>query len=142
MKAHLSSFGPPCDQDRAGPNSIPNGSVLTDDGEVNRQKDGFAHFTGAYVIKDPAWAESIRGTIIILLLDQVGTDQVGTQHPSFGIKACNARQHVEGWLIGRGSPRFPHHTLRALIVGRGSLLSPGKPTTFLGSFNGSLTKCP
>ena len=109
--------------------------MLTADGDAILRADGFAQFTGAFMIGNPAGSESFRGSIVLL-------DRIGTHQPPFGTEPCNERQHVEGWLIGRGSPRFPNHTIRALIVARGFLVRTPKQTVLEGSFNGSLTKCP
>ncbi len=133
IKLTLNTEGPPCDQGTA---IIPNGSILEASGNTIKRASGFAHFFGKFTIKNPAGAVLFEGTMEAI-------DRIGTHHPPFGTEACNRQNHLEGWLIGRGSNLFPNSTLRALIVARAALPTPNIPTQAVsGSIDGVFIKCP
>jgi hypothetical protein len=70
-------------------------------------------------------------------------DRVGSHHLFFQCEQCNPISHFEGWLVGRGSNLLPNHTIRTLLVARGTIPSPQNPTTAaVGSLNGTFIKCP
>lgn len=131
----LVSEGAPCDQ----ANLIPNGSVLEASGNTIRRTDGFAHFFGQFTIRNPAGAVLFSGTMEVM-------DRIGTHHAPFGAEACNQQGHMEGWLVGRGGPPLPNHTLRAMITARASLPTGATPAAVtlpvFASLDGALIKCP
>jgi len=121
-----------CDQQ-----DIPgNNSTLEAKGVVIRRNDGYAYFSGEFVITDAAGKAQFKGRIET-------TDRIGSHHLSSTCETCNPRSHFEGWLVGRGTDAFPNHTIRAFIVARGTVPSPGTPSTVLsGRITGTLVKCP
>jgi hypothetical protein len=116
---------------------IPNNSILEASGNTIKRASGFAHFFGKFTIKNPAGALLFEGTMEAI-------DRIGTHHNPFGAEACNRENHLEGWMVGRGSTALlPNHTLRALIVARASLPTPTNPSPpVVGSIDGVLIKCP
>jgi len=132
----LSTEGRLCDQSLG---VIPNNSRLEATGDTIRRADGFAHFSGKFVIKNPAGAELFQGTMDVI-------DRIGTHHAPYGAEACaeacNQFRHLEGWLEGRGSQQLPNHTLRALIVARADLPQNSGSATLNASIDGTVIKCP
>jgi hypothetical protein len=128
----LNTEGRLCDQSLG---VIPNNSRLEATGDTIRRADGFAHFSGKFVIKNPAGVELFQGTMDVI-------DRIGTHHPPYGAEACNQYPHLEGWLEGRGSQQLPNHTLRALIVARADLPQNSGSATLNASIDGTLIKCP
>jgi hypothetical protein len=132
LKFVIQSAGLPCDQQ----DIIPDGSVLVAKGSVIRRADGFGHFNGQFEIVDPANQTLFTGYIETM-------DRVGSHHLFFQCEQCNPISHFEGWLVGRGSNLLPNHTIRTLLVARGTIPSPQNPTTAaVGSLNGTFIKCP
>jgi hypothetical protein len=127
IRLNLSSAGATCDQI----NLIPNSSRLEASGNLIRRADGFGHFMGKFTINNPAGAVLFSGTLETI-------DRIGSHHPPFGTETCNQQGHLEGWLVGSGSPPLSNFTLRALIVARASTFSA--PVT--ASIDGTLIKCP
>ncbi|HEU4390421.1 MAG TPA: hypothetical protein VFV34_21635 [Blastocatellia bacterium] len=133
IKMTIKSAGLPCDQN-AG--LIPNNSTLEARGQVIRRVSNFAHFSGEFVIRNPGGTVLFNGYIETI-------DRMGSHHLFFNCEACNGASHFEGWLVGRGSPALPNHTLRAILVARGTVPSPTTASTPLtGSINGTFLKCP
>jgi len=134
FKLTLTSEGVPCDQ--PGLNVIPNGSVLEAKGNTIKRTNGLAHFFGDFTIRNPNNQVLFRGTIEAI-------DSVGTHHPPLGNEACNRRDHLEGWLVGRGAPpSLQNFTLRALIVAKAPRLRPNIPIREVsGSIDGVLIEC-
>lgn len=132
IKVTLRSAGRPCDQQ----DIPPDGSTLVASGTVLRRNDRFAHFIGDFSITNPAGKVLFKGTLEAI-------DRLGSHHLFFKCEACNPQSHLEGWLVGRGTDELPNHTIRALLVARGTVPSPTVPSTALvGSLNGVLVKCP
>jgi hypothetical protein len=133
VKVTLRSAGAPCDQNRG---LIPNNSTLEAKGQVIRRRDNFAHFSGEFVIRNPGGTVLFTGYIETI-------DRMGSHHLFFNCETCNGASHLEGWLVGRGSPALPNHTLRAMLVARGTVPSPTTASTpLVGSLNGTFLKCP
>jgi len=124
--------GTVCDQQ-----DIPaNNSKLEAKGTVIRRDDQYAYFSGEFTITDPGGKVSFKGHIET-------TDRLGSHQMFFNCEKCNPISHFEGWLVGRGEGVFSHHTLRALLVARGTVPSPSVPSTpMTGSLTGTLIKCP
>lgn len=121
----------PCDQQ-----DIPtDNSTLEATGQVIRRNDQYAYFTGDFTIADSGGKVLFTGRIET-------TDRLGSHHLSPNCETCNPLSHFEGWLVGRGTDAFPHHTLRALIVARGTVPSPNTSSTpMAGRLTGTLIKC-
>ena len=121
-----------CDQQ-----DIPaNNSTLDAKGVVIRRDDGYAYFSGEFAITDSGGKVVFKGRIET-------TDRLGTHHTAPACERCNPLSHFEGWLVGRGTDAFPHHTLRAFIVARGTVPSPQQSSMVLsGNITGTLVKCP
>lgn len=105
----LKSAGRPCDEN---PALIPDGSKLVvDTGGFFRRKDGLAHFCGTFFIQSGNTL-LYQGTLETL-------DRVGSHSGGPGLQPCekcNEKDHLEGWLVGRGMQRGADRFLRALIV--------------------------
>jgi hypothetical protein len=128
----IASAGLPCDQS----DLIPDGSRLDASGSLIRRADGFAHYIADFSITDPGGTVLFQGTLETI-------DRLGSHHLFFNSEPCNPQSHLEGWLVGRGTSALPNHTLRALLVARGTVPSFTTPLTpMTGSLNGVLIKCP
>ena len=124
--------GTPCDQQDIPPDN----STLEAKGQVIRQNDQYAYFTGEFTIKSSSGKLLFEGRIET-------TDRLGSHHLFSKCENCRPVSHFEGWLVGRGTDAFPNHTLRALIVSRGTVPSPTVASTpMTGSLTGTLIKCP
>jgi hypothetical protein len=124
--------GTPCDQQDIPPDN----STLEAKGQVIRQNDQYAYFTGEFTIKSSAGKLLFEGRIET-------TDRLGSHNLFSNCERCRPSSHFEGWLVGRGTDAFPNHTLRALIVSRGTVPSPTLASTpMTGSLTGTLIKCP
>jgi hypothetical protein len=132
IKMKLKFPGGACDQqDIPGDNS-----TLEARGLVIRRNDQYAYFSGDFTIADAGGTVQFKGRIET-------TDRLGSHQLFSKCEQCNPLSHFEGWLVGRGTNLFLHHTLRALIVARGTVPSPTNPSTvMLGSLTGTLVKCP
>ena len=113
IKMTIQSAGLPCDQQ----DIIPDGSTLVAKGDVIERQDLFGHYNGQFVIVNPANQVLFEGYIETM-------DRVGSHHLFFNCEKCNPQSHFEGWLVGRGSDLLPNHTIRALLVARGTLPTP------------------
>ena len=132
MSVKITSAGLPCDQS----DLIPDGSRLDASGSLIRRADGFAHYIADFSITDPGGTVLFQGTLETI-------DRLGSHHLFFNCEACNPQSHLEGWLVGRGTSALPNHTIRALLVARGTIPSFTNPLTpMTGSLNGVLIKCP
>ena len=132
IKMKLKFTGSACDQQDIPPDNC----VLEAKGEVIRRNDQYAYFSGDFVITDAGGKPLFKGHIET-------TDRFGTHQLFFNCERCNPPSHFEGWLVGRGTDAFPNHTLRALIVSRGTVPSPTTASTpMTGSLTGTLIKCP
>lgn len=124
--------GTPCDQQDIPPDNC----TLEAKGQVIRQNDQYAYFTGEFTIKSSAGKPLFEGRIET-------TDRLGSHNLFSNCEKCRPSSHFEGWLVGRGTDAFPNHTLRALIVSRGTVPSPTQASTpMTGSLTGTLIKCP
>jgi hypothetical protein len=121
----------PCDE---RPELIPDGSHLKASGVIIRRVDGLADFTsagrGRFVIKAPDGTTLFIGCIELM-------DQVCTHQDPFGNEACNAKNHVEGWLVGSGEGKLQDIFVRAMLV-MNAPLDPREATSFDGILNGIL----
>jgi hypothetical protein len=132
IKMNLKFTGSACDQQDIPPNNC----VLEAKGEVIRRNDQYAYFAGEFTISDAAGKALFKGHIET-------TDRFGTHQLFTNCERCNPPSHFEGWLVGRGTDAFPNHTLRAIIVSRGTVPSPTTTSTpMTGSLTGTLIKCP
>lgn len=99
---------------------LPTG-FLTSRGETFLRDDGFAHYLGHFVIvyKEFGQPDVPMFDGILELIGRIGS------HQALG-EACDAREHVEGWLIGRGIAGGPaeKYMLRVVVVGEATL-APG-----------------
>lgn len=133
IKAELNSGGLPCDEFSV---LIPDGSILSARGATLRRKDGFSNFNGKFVILKAGSGDTIfEGTLEL-------SERLGSHHTPFGSEVCDPISHNEGWLVGRGVNGLESFTIRAIIVLRGQLPPTDGSTPILGSFDGSLIKCP
>ena len=132
MSLKITSAGLPCDQS----DLIPDGSRLDASGSLIRRADGFAHYITEFSITDPGGTVLFEGTLETI-------DRLGSHHLFFNSEVCNPQSHLEGWLVGRGTSALPNHTIRALLVARGTVPSVTTPLTpMVGSLNGVFIKCP
>jgi hypothetical protein len=133
-EVRLASEGPPCDQPFPGLDLV----LLEASGDLIRRADGFADFSGTFVIRpSPGASPLFAGTIEAF-------DRVGTHHNPFGAEACNQPDHLEGWLTG-SAPTNPKLLLRALLVAK--VPTPLGPTGSVsgpvaGSLDGTIIQCP
>jgi hypothetical protein len=130
IQVTIKTAGPLCDQNSI----IPDGSTLTADGPIVRRNDLFADFMGEFGITSPAGVVLFKGTIETL-------DRVGSHHLFFNCEPCNPRSHFEGYLVGQGV-QASSYSIRALIVARGTVPTPGATGAVAGSIDGTLMKCP
>lgn len=112
---------------------------LTAKGITILREDDFAYFFGKFNIvkKNPPNPDMPYFKGIIELICRSGS------HQNLG-EACDAREHVEGWLIGRGQRPVSKFTLRAVIVAKAQL-STGVgpfPDTSINRITGALIKSP
>jgi len=132
IKMKLAFVKSVCDQQDIPPNN----STLEAKGIVIRRNDGYAYFSGEFVITDSNGKTLFKGRIET-------TDRLGSHHTAPACERCNPVSHFEGWLVGRGTDAFPNHTLRAFIVARGTVPSPQQSSMVLsGNITGTLVKCP
>lgn len=131
IKMTIKFPGTACDQQDIPPNNC----TLEATGQILRRDDQYAYFTGDFTIADSGGKVLFTGRIET-------TDRLGSHHLFFNCEKCNPMSHFEGWLVGRGTDAFPNHTLRALIVSRGTVPSPRITSTpMTGSLSGTLIKC-
>ena len=97
---------------------LPKG-LLTGRGTTFLRRDGFAHYLGTFKIVKQEFnmpdVDMFWGNME--LIGRSGS------HQALGEK-CDAENHVEGWLVGRGMGPAERYTLRVVIVGE-STLEPG-----------------
>jgi hypothetical protein len=103
------------------------------------REDMFAHFVGTFSIvrKRPQLPDIpfFKGTLE--LIGRIGS------HQTLG-EACDAEDHIEGWLVGRGQRAMLKYTLRAVIVAKGRLSAGihAFPDTSVNRIEGTLMKRP
>jgi hypothetical protein len=85
-------------------------------GTTSARDDGFAHFVGRFTIVrlTPGKRDVPYFKGVMELIARIGS------HLKAG-ERCDAKNHLEGWLIGRGQRPLSRHVLRAVIVARGNL---------------------
>jgi hypothetical protein len=111
-----------CDEDAR---ALPNGSVLRATGNTIRRDDGFAHFFGRFTIIGRAGVTGQFETLFRGIIEII--DRIGTHHPPLGgaSEECSQKEHLEGWIVGRGVGPSGRFTLRALIVANAELPAQG-----------------
>ncbi|HEX9670969.1 MAG TPA: hypothetical protein VGC93_15965 [Thermoanaerobaculia bacterium] len=101
--------------------------------------DGFAHFAGKFSIvkKNPPQPDVPYFRGILELICRSGS------HQTLG-EACDEKEHIEGWLIGKGQRPVSKFTLRAVIVAKGQLATGVGPfpDTSVNRITGTLIKRP
>lgn len=130
----LKSDGPPCD-DKHG--LIPDGSKLNAAIHTTRRKDDVAHICGTFTITyqdRPIFA----GDIDLM-------HRVNTHHEPFGPDPCDRRDHLQGWLVGKGADdsKAKGHLLRAMLVARTDPLNGGANGYAIGRayIDGVILRC-
>jgi hypothetical protein len=78
--------------------------------------DGFAHFVGKFtiVLPNPDGRDVPYFKGMLELVGRTGS------HLTHG-ERCDEKNHIEGWLVGRGLRPVARSTLRAVIVANGDL---------------------
>jgi hypothetical protein len=130
LELTLTSGGAPCDQS----SPIPNGSKLKADGTIIRRADGVAHFGGTFAITSGS-STLFKGRIELM-------DAVGSHRPApLGTEPCNAKTHMEGWLVGAGPA--PTFTLRGMIAARiDPVGTDGAAAIPQATIDGMIIRCP
>lgn len=91
------------------------GGLLTSRGTTFLRRDGFAHYLGRFRIANTDDVTLFTGTLE--LIGRIGSHQLLGE-------PCDAREHVEGWLVGRGEGPAERYMLRVVVVGE-AVLEPG-----------------
>jgi len=117
---------------------LPSG-LLTGRGEAFLRGDGFAHYLGRFMIvkKELNQPDVTMFNGTMELIGRIGS------HQALG-EPCDAKEHVEGWLIGRGVGPAERYTLRVVVVGE-STLGPGIhafPNAAVNRLTGTLIREP
>jgi hypothetical protein len=104
----LNSSGGACDEQKL----IPNGSQLTAATHSIHRKDDLAHICGTFKITFEEKA-IFEGDIELF-------HRVNTHWRPFGPDPCDRKDHMQGWLRGKGAEtgRAKGHLLRAMLVAR------------------------
>jgi hypothetical protein len=123
----------PCDETK----SILSLNGLVGSGSTIARKDGFAHFLGRcrLVEQKQNQPEITRFRCIFELIGRAGS------HQALG-EQCDQREHIEGWLIGQGLGALRKYTLRAVIVGKGTLPDTVLADASVNRLTGTLVKNP
>ena len=90
----LKSDGPPCDEKHG---LIPDGSKLNAAIHTVHRKDDLAHICGTFII---SYQDKPIFTGDIDLMHRVNT-----HHDPFGKDPCDRKDHLQGWLLGKGAAR-------------------------------------
>lgn len=112
---------------------------LTAKGITVVRADAFAHFLGTFSIvrKRPPEPDIpfFKGTLE--LIGRIGSHQTLAE-------SCDAEDHIEGWLVGRGQRAMRKYTLRAVIVAHGKLTggTHAFPNASVNRMEGTLLKSP
>jgi hypothetical protein len=97
-----------------------------------QRKDGLAHFCGTFRL--------IAGNTLLYQGTLETLDRVGSHSGGPGLQQCehcNEKEHLEGWIAGRGMQRGTDRYLRALIVAHVTNRSEdGTQATLQGVING------
>jgi hypothetical protein len=135
LAGKLRGSGPPCDE--------PHG-LIPEDSRINaaihpiRRDDDLAYLCGTFTITDPNQKPIFEGNIDLM-------HRINTHHPPFGPDPCDRRDHLQGWLSGRGAEnsRARGYLLRAMLVARTDPLDGGVRGYALGALNinGVIIKC-
>lgn len=119
---------------------LPSG-FLSARGETFLRDDGFAHYLGRFTIVKKGFGlpDVPMFSGIVELIGRSGS------HQALG-EACDEKEHVEGWLIGRGIAGGPaeKYALRVAVVGQ-STLEPGIhafPNSAVNRLTGTLIREP
>jgi hypothetical protein len=130
----LKSAGLPCDEKHM---LIPEGSQLNAAIHSIHRKDDLTHVCGTFNIS--LQGKSIFEGEIELL------HRVNTHYRPFGTDPCDAKQHLQGWLTGKGTDnsRAKGYLLRAMLVARTDPLQGGAKGYAVGDahLNGVIIHC-
>ncbi len=130
----LKSAGPPCDEMHM---LIPDGSQLNAAIHTVRRKDDLAHVCGTFKIsfQDKTIFE---GEIELF-------HRINTHSAPFGPDPCDRRDHLQGWLQGKGTDTGAARDflLCAMLVARTDPLNGGLDGYALGTthLNGVIMRC-
>ena len=105
----LKSDGPPCDEKHG---LIPDGSKLNAAIHTVHRKDDLAHICGTFTISYQD-RPIFTGDIDLM-------HRVNTHHDPFGKDPCDRKDHLQGWLLGKGAAesKAQGYLLRAMLVAR------------------------
>lgn len=114
-------------------------SQLTAKGSTILREDGFAHFIGKFKIvkKEPNKPDVTYFQGTLELISRSGS------HQKLG-EACDQEDHIEGWIIGKGSRPVAKYSLRAVIVAKGKLAEGTNvfPDASVNRMTGTLIQSP
>lgn len=112
-------------------------SMLIARGTTIIRPDEFAHFIGQFSIvkREEGKPDVLYFEGRLELIGRSGS------HQALG-EICDAEEHIEGWLIGRGLQPVLSYTLRAVIVAKAKLSKGGGPfpDTTVNRITGTLLK--